>query len=150
MSGVMTTIHSYTNDQKVLDVFHKDPRRARAAGLNIIPTSTGAAKAVGLCIPELVGKLTGMAFRVPTADVSVVDLGRHRRRAAASLGPARDAAGARVVLADSLQPSELNPRQDGFASAFRGAPRLCEALEGASGTPQGGGGAETPVERPSV
>ncbi len=72
--GLMTTVHSYTNDQNVQDMPHKDPYRARAAALNIIPTSTGAAKAVGLVIPELQGKLTGIAFRVPTATGSVVDL----------------------------------------------------------------------------
>ena len=69
-----TTIHSYTNDQNVLDFPHKDLRRARAAALNMIPTSTGAAKAIGLVIPELKGKLDGYAMRVPTPDVSVVDL----------------------------------------------------------------------------
>ncbi len=72
--GLMTTIHSYTNDQRVLDLPHKDPRRARAAGLSMIPTTTGAAKAVGLVLPELNGKLDGMAIRVPTPNVSVVDL----------------------------------------------------------------------------
>ncbi len=73
-SGLMTTIHSYTNDQRILDVGHKDLRRARAGALNIIPTSTGAAKAVGLVIPEMAGKLTGLAVRVPTPTVSIVDL----------------------------------------------------------------------------
>ena len=72
--GSMTTIHSYTNDQPVLDFPHKDLRRARAAALNMIPTSTGAAKAIGLVMPELKGKLDGYAMRVPTPDVSVVDL----------------------------------------------------------------------------
>ena len=72
--GMMTTIHSYTNDQKILDLPHKDLRRARAAALSMIPTSTGAAKAVGLVLPELKGKLDGMAIRVPTPNVSVVDL----------------------------------------------------------------------------
>lgn len=72
--GLMTTVHSYTNDQNLQDLPHKDLYRARAAALNIIPTSTGAAKAVGLVIPELDGKLTGIAFRVPTATGSVVDL----------------------------------------------------------------------------
>ncbi len=72
--GSMTTIHSYTNDQSVLDFPHKDLRRARAAALNMIPTSTGAAKAIGLVLPELKGKLDGYAMRVPTPDVSVVDL----------------------------------------------------------------------------
>ena len=70
----MTTIHSYTNDQPTLDVFHKDIYRARAAGLNMIPTSTGAAKAIGLVMPNLKGKLDGYAMRVPTPNVSVVDL----------------------------------------------------------------------------
>lgn len=73
-SGIMTTIHSYTNDQVILDFPHKDLRRARAAALSMIPTSTGAAKAIGLVIPELKGKLDGLAVRVPTPDVSLVDL----------------------------------------------------------------------------
>lgn len=72
--GFMTTVHSYTNDQKILDLPHKDLRRARAAGLNIIPTSTGAARAIGKMIPELNGKLDGIAMRVPTPTVSVLDL----------------------------------------------------------------------------
>src|SRR6266849_181313 len=72
--GLMTTIHSYTNDQKLLDLPHSDLRRARAAALNMIPTSTGAAKAIGLVIPELKGKLHGFSMRVPTPNVSVVDL----------------------------------------------------------------------------
>ncbi|HZG56913.1 type I glyceraldehyde-3-phosphate dehydrogenase [Paenibacillus sp.] len=74
VKGMMTTIHSYTNDQSVLDVPHKDLRRARAAAENIIPSTTGAAKAVSLVLPELKGKLNGMAFRVPTPNVSVTDL----------------------------------------------------------------------------
>jgi glyceraldehyde 3-phosphate dehydrogenase len=69
----MTTIHSYTNDQNVLDFPHKDLRRARAAAINMIPTSTGAAKAIGLVLPQLKGKLDGYAMRVPTPNVSVVD-----------------------------------------------------------------------------
>src|SRR5688572_17643334 len=72
--GLMTTIHSYTNDQKLLDLPHPDLRRARAAALSMIPTSTGAAKAIGLVLPALKGKLDGIAIRVPTPDVSVVDL----------------------------------------------------------------------------
>jgi glyceraldehyde 3-phosphate dehydrogenase len=72
--GLMTTVHAYTNDQRILDLQHKDLRRARAAGLSMIPTTTGAARAVGEVLPELKGKLDGMAIRVPTADVSVVDL----------------------------------------------------------------------------
>jgi glyceraldehyde 3-phosphate dehydrogenase len=71
--GLMTTIHSYTNDQRVLDLAHKDLRRARAAGLSMIPTTTGAAKAVALVLPELKGKLTGLSIRVPTPNVSLVD-----------------------------------------------------------------------------
>lgn len=74
IKGLMTTIHSYTNDQRILDLPHKDLRRARAAALNMIPTTTGAAKAVGLVLPELKGKLNGMAMRVPTPNVSIVDL----------------------------------------------------------------------------
>ncbi len=72
--GLMTTVHAYTNDQRVQDMPHSDPYRARSAAQNIIPTSTGAAKAVGLVIPELQGKLTGIALRVPVANASVVDL----------------------------------------------------------------------------
>jgi glyceraldehyde 3-phosphate dehydrogenase len=72
--GIMTTVHSYTNDQKILDLPHKDLRRARAAGMSIIPTTTGAAKATGIVLPRLKGKLDGMAMRVPTPDVSIVDL----------------------------------------------------------------------------
>ncbi|MFC2035585.1 type I glyceraldehyde-3-phosphate dehydrogenase [Chloroflexota bacterium] len=71
--GLMTTIHSYTNDQRILDTVHKDPRRARTAGANIIPTTTGAARLVGEIIPELKGKVHGLAFRIPTTTVSVVD-----------------------------------------------------------------------------
>lgn len=72
--GMMTTVHSYTNDQQILDLPHKDLRRARAAAMSIIPTTTGAAKAVALVLPELKGKLNGMSMRVPTPNVSVVDL----------------------------------------------------------------------------
>jgi glyceraldehyde 3-phosphate dehydrogenase len=74
LKGSMTTIHSYTNDQRILDFPHKDLRRARAAALNMIPTTTGAAKAIGLVMPVLKGKLDGYSMRVPTPDVSVVDL----------------------------------------------------------------------------
>jgi glyceraldehyde 3-phosphate dehydrogenase len=72
--GLMTTTHAYTNDQRILDLMHKDLRRARAAAMNIVPTSTGAAKAIGLVMPELKGKLHGISLRVPTSTVSVVDL----------------------------------------------------------------------------
>ena len=74
VKGFMSTIHSYTNDQRILDLAHKDLRRTRAAAINIIPTTTGAAKAIGKVIPELKGKLNGIAFRVPTPTVSVLDL----------------------------------------------------------------------------
>ncbi|PIP12981.1 MAG: type I glyceraldehyde-3-phosphate dehydrogenase [bacterium (Candidatus Stahlbacteria) CG23_combo_of_CG06-09_8_20_14_all_34_7] len=74
VSGIMTTIHSYTNDQRILDLPHSDPRRARAAMLSMIPTSTGAARALGLVIPQIEGKLDGLSIRVPTSDVSLVDL----------------------------------------------------------------------------
>jgi glyceraldehyde 3-phosphate dehydrogenase len=72
--GHMTTVHAYTNDQRLLDLQHKDLRRARSAATNIIPTTTGAAKAIGVVLPELDGKLNGMAMRVPVADGSIVDL----------------------------------------------------------------------------
>ena len=72
--GFMTTIHSYTNDQKILDLPHSDLRRARAAAMNIIPTSTGAAKALKLVIPDMAGRLDGYALRVPTSTVSIIDL----------------------------------------------------------------------------
>ena len=78
--GLMNTIHSYTNDQRVLDLAHKDPRRARAAGLNIIPTTTGAAKALALVIPDLKGRFDGFSLRVPTPTVSVVDFTANVRR----------------------------------------------------------------------
>ncbi|MCG3172225.1 MAG: Glyceraldehyde-3-phosphate dehydrogenase [Myxococcota bacterium] len=74
LKGFMTTVHSYTNDQRILDLQHEDPRRARAAAQNMIPTTTGAAKAVGLVLPALKGKMDGIAVRVPTANVSLVDL----------------------------------------------------------------------------
>ena len=82
VSGWMTTVHAYTGDQQLLDKNHKDFRRARAANLSMIPTSTGAAKAIGLVLPRLAGKLDGMAIRVPTPDVSVVELVVNLERAA--------------------------------------------------------------------
>ena len=78
----MTTVHAYTNDQRILDLPHKDLRRARAAALSMIPTTTGAARAIGLIIPELAGKLDGLAVRVPTPNVSLVDLTVELERAA--------------------------------------------------------------------
>ncbi len=80
--GLMNTIHSYTNDQRILDVAHKDPRRARSAGLNIIPTTTGAARALALVIPDLKGKFDGFSLRVPTPTVSVVDFTAELERSA--------------------------------------------------------------------
>ncbi|MDX1495078.1 MAG: type I glyceraldehyde-3-phosphate dehydrogenase [Longimicrobiales bacterium] len=78
--GLMTTIHAYTNDQRILDLPHKDLRRARAAAMSMIPTTTGAAKATGLVLPEVDGRIDGMAIRVPTPDVSLVDLVAHVER----------------------------------------------------------------------
>jgi glyceraldehyde 3-phosphate dehydrogenase len=80
--GLMTTVHAYTNDQRIHDLPHSDMRRARAAAVSMIPTSTGAAKAIGLVIPELKGKLDGFAMRVPIANVSVVDLSCELKKAA--------------------------------------------------------------------
>ncbi len=82
--GLMTTTHSYTNDQRILDLTHKDLRRARAAGMNIVPTTTGAAVAIGLVIPEMRGKLDGLSLRVPTSTVSIVDLVVDLKRATSS------------------------------------------------------------------
>jgi glyceraldehyde 3-phosphate dehydrogenase len=82
--GLMTTIHAYTNDQRILDLMHKDLRRARAAAMNIVPTTTGAAQAIGLVIPELRGKLHGISLRVPTATVSVVDLVANLKKSASA------------------------------------------------------------------
>jgi glyceraldehyde 3-phosphate dehydrogenase len=82
--GLMTTTHAYTNDQRILDLMHKDLRRARAAAINIVPTTTGAAQAIGLVIPELRGKLHGISLRVPTATVSVVDLVADIKRTASA------------------------------------------------------------------
>jgi glyceraldehyde 3-phosphate dehydrogenase len=83
--GLMTTTHSYTNDQRILDLMHKDLRRARAAAMNIVPTSTGAAKAIGLVMPELKGKLHGVSLRVPTSTVSIVDLVADLKKNASAL-----------------------------------------------------------------
>jgi len=98
VKGQMTTIHSYTNDQKILDLPHKDLRRARAAGVSMIPTSTGAAKAIGLVVPELNGKLDGVAIRVPTPNVSLVDL-------TVELGKKADAA----AVNDALKKAAAGP-----------------------------------------
>ncbi len=102
--GMMTTVHAYTNDQNVLDGPHKDPRRARAAGVNIIPTTTGAAKAVGEVIPDIVGKLDGVALRVPVIDGSLVDLAvlLNREVTAAEVNAAFEKAGSTGSLAGRL------------------------------------------------
>jgi glyceraldehyde 3-phosphate dehydrogenase len=118
-AGTMTTIHSYTNDQKLLDLPHKDLRRARAAALSMIPTSTGAAKALQLVIPELKGKLDGYAMRVPTPNVSVVDLTVFTEKPAAvqSVNAALKAA-AEGAMKGILQYSE----EDLVSVDFRGNP----------------------------
>jgi glyceraldehyde 3-phosphate dehydrogenase len=118
--GLMNTIHSYTNDQRILDVAHKDPRRARAAGLNIIPTTTGAAKALALVIPDLKGKFDGFSLRVPTPTVSVVDFTAELERETTleELNQAfRDAAAGSLkgILGASDEPL--------VSSDFRGDPR---------------------------
>jgi glyceraldehyde 3-phosphate dehydrogenase len=123
--GMMTTIHSYTNDQPVLDQIHKDLYRARAAALSMIPTSTGAAKAVGLVLPELKGKLDGISVRVPTPNVSLIDLKFVARRATsveeinnvikgAALGPLK---GVLEVVHDKLVSVDFNhnPASSSFA-----------------------------------
>jgi glyceraldehyde 3-phosphate dehydrogenase len=97
--GFMTTVHAYTNDQNLLDGPHRDPRRARAGAVNIIPTSTGAAKAVGEVLPELAGRLDGVSLRVPVTDGSMVDLG--------------------VLLDHSVSPAEVN---EAFANAAAAGP----------------------------
>ena len=96
VKGLMTTVHSYTNDQQILDLPHKDLRRARAAAVSIIPTTTGAAKAVALVLPQLKGKLNGMAMRVPTPAVSVVDV-------VFELGKPSDAAAVNAALKEAAE-----------------------------------------------
>jgi glyceraldehyde 3-phosphate dehydrogenase len=107
--GLMTTIHSYTNDQVILDFPHKDLRRARAAGQSMIPTSTGAAKAIGLVLPELKGKLNGVAIRVPTPNVSLVDLALEIEKPVTKeqINEAFKAAAASAKLSKYLQFSDL-------------------------------------------
>jgi glyceraldehyde 3-phosphate dehydrogenase len=106
--GVMTTIHAYTNDQRIADQPHKDLRRARSAAMNIIPTSTGAAKAIGLVLPELAGRLDGIAVRVPVADGSLVDLVAQVKKptTATEVNAAFRAAAAKAPLQGILQYSE--------------------------------------------
>jgi len=117
--GLMTTTHAYTNDQRILDLMHKDLRRARAAAMNIVPTSTGAAKTIGLVMPELKGKLHGLSLRVPTSTVSVVDLVVNLRKSGSdeALNEALKAAaedGLRGILAYCDEPL--------VSSDFRGNP----------------------------
>ncbi|MBX6378411.1 MAG: type I glyceraldehyde-3-phosphate dehydrogenase [Clostridia bacterium] len=125
--GLMTTVHAYTNDQRLLDLPHRDPRRARAAGVNIIPTTTGAARAVGKVLPHLQGRLNGLALRVPTPAVSVVDLvavvhrsvtvdGVHRALEDAAGGPMRG------ILAVSRQELVSQDYKGVTASAVVDAP----------------------------
>ena len=119
VKGQMTTIHSYTNDQKILDLPHKDLRRARAAALSMIPTSTGAAKAIYLAIPELKGKLDGAAIRVPTPNVSVVDL----TCVLAKPASADDINGALKKAADGPMKGILEVNEEELVSIdFRGNP----------------------------
>ncbi|WP_138380772.1 type I glyceraldehyde-3-phosphate dehydrogenase [Luteithermobacter gelatinilyticus] len=122
--GYMTTVHAYTGDQPVLDTLHKDPRRARAAGLSMIPTSTGAAKAVGLVLPELAGKLDGSAVRVPTPNVSMIDLkfvAKKSTTAEEVNAAIREAANGRLkgVLAYVDEPSvSIDYNHDAHSSSF--------------------------------
>ena len=115
--GWMTTVHSYTNDQQLLDLPHKDLRRARAAALSIIPTTTGAAKAVGEVLPELKGKLDGISMRVPTPNVSVVDLAVARRQ------EDDDGRGERRVQGGGRRPAEGHPRVQRRAARLDRLPR---------------------------
>jgi glyceraldehyde 3-phosphate dehydrogenase len=133
VKGLMTTVHSYTGDQRLMDLPHKDPRRSRAAALNIIPTTTGAAKAVALVIPELKGKFDGMALRVPTPTVSIVDFVAELKRPIdmTELAAAFDAAAAgpmKGILGVSREPL--------VSSDFRGDTRssiidleFCSAID---------------------
>jgi len=117
--GTMTTIHSYTNDQKLLDLPHKDLRRARAAAISMIPTSTGAAKALHVVIPALKGKLDGYAMRVPTPNVSVVDLTITTEKPATVAG----VNGALRAAADGPMKKILEYTEEELVSAdFRGNP----------------------------
>ena len=110
----MNTIHCYTNDQRILDVAHKDPRRARAAGQNIIPTTTGAAKALALVIPDLKGKFDGFSLRVPTPTVSVVDFTADVSRPTSRRGAQRRVPDRR------RRPDEGHPRRLGRAARLDG------------------------------
>jgi glyceraldehyde 3-phosphate dehydrogenase len=119
--GLMTTIHSYTNDQRILDVVHKDLRRARAAGLNIIPTTTGAARAVALVIPDLKGKFDGFALRVPTATVSLVDFVANVEKTPASVDEVN--AAFKAAAAGPMQGILGYSEEPLVSSDYRGDPR---------------------------
>ena len=117
--GLMTTTHSYTNDQRILDLMHKDLRRARAAAMNIVPTSTGAAKAIGLVMPELKGKLHGISLRVPTSTVSLVDLVANLKKSAS----AEEINGALKETAENGMKGILSYSDEPLVSSdFRGNP----------------------------
>jgi glyceraldehyde 3-phosphate dehydrogenase len=117
--GLMTTTHAYTNDQRILDLMHKDLRRARAAAMNIVPTTTGAAKAIGLVMPELKGKLHGLSLRVPTSTVSVVDLVADLKKSAS----VEDVNGALKQAADGELKGLLAYSDEPLVSSdFRGNP----------------------------
>ena len=117
--GLMTTTHAYTNDQRILDLMHKDLRRARAAAMNIVPTSTGAAKAIGLVMPELKGKLHGISLRVPTSTVSVVDLVANLKKSAS----AEEINGALKETAENGMKGILSYSDEPLVSSdFRGNP----------------------------
>ena len=120
VSGWMTTVHAYTGDQQLLDKNHKDFRRARAANLSMIPTSTGAAKAIGLVLPELAGKLDGMAIRVPTPDVSVVELVANLDKAATveEINTAMKAAESKTFGYNDLPLVSIDFTHDAHSSIF--------------------------------
>ena len=120
VSGWMTTVHAYTGDQQLLDKNHKDFRRARAANLSMIPTSTGAAKAIGLVLPELAGKLDGMAIRVPTPDVSVVELvvNLERDATADEINNAMRAAQSKTFAYNELPLVSIDFTHDAHSSIF--------------------------------
>ena len=133
VKGWMTTIHSYTNDQNLLDLPHKDLRRARAAALSMIPTTTGAASALGEVIPELKGKLDGFAMRVPTPNVSVVDLVVHPRE------EDDGRRGQRGVQGGGRRPAEGHPRVRHRAARLDRLPRQPALLDARLGLHQGDG-----------
>ena len=120
INGWMTTVHAYTGDQMLLDKNHKDPRRARAAALSMIPTSTGAAKAIGLVLPKLAGKLDGMAMRVPTPDVSVVELvvNLEKSTTVAAVNAAMQAAASRTFAYNEKPLVSIDFTHDAHSSIF--------------------------------